>query len=203
MRGCCRLAAACVDGCVLSVQMRQLAARPCCPSPPLHCCPSSLPSLPSIVPNPPPERYLLIDYEGALTPDASDIQHPSPHLIFPHAAPLQCLLMDYEEALTREDSTTGLWYGCSGHFLWCGERTRQLDNAHVEYLRGIGNPIGVKVLLASFPTRAGGLGWEQSRPLTRRTFQSWCGHPQLQLTPLPPSFPPHFCTAGQRQDGPL
>ena len=53
--------------------------------------------------------------------------------------------MDYEEALTREDSTTGLWYGCSGHFLWCGERTRQLDNAHVEYMRGIGNPIGVKV----------------------------------------------------------
>jgi 3-deoxy-7-phosphoheptulonate synthase len=53
--------------------------------------------------------------------------------------------MDYEEALTREDSTTGLWYGCSGHFLWCGERTRQLDNAHIEFLRGIGNPIGVKV----------------------------------------------------------
>lgn len=53
--------------------------------------------------------------------------------------------MNYEEALTREDSTTGLWYGCSGHFLWCGERTRQLDNAHVEFMRGIGNPIGVKV----------------------------------------------------------
>jgi hypothetical protein len=61
---------------------------------------------------------------------------------------LQCLLLDYEEALTREDSTTGLWYGCSGHFLWCGERTRQLDNAHVEFLRGIGNPIGVKVRCA-------------------------------------------------------
>ncbi|KAI3435857.1 hypothetical protein D9Q98_001915 [Chlorella vulgaris] len=57
----------------------------------------------------------------------------------------ECLLMGYEEALTREDSTSGLWYGCSGHMLWCGERTRQLDNAHVEYLRGIGNPIGVKV----------------------------------------------------------
>lgn len=57
----------------------------------------------------------------------------------------ECLLLDYEGALTREDSTTGLWYGCSGHFLWCGERTRQLDNAHVEYLRGVGNPIGVKV----------------------------------------------------------
>ena len=57
----------------------------------------------------------------------------------------ECLLLDYEGALTREDSTTGLWYGCSGHFLLCGERTRQLDNAHVEFMRGIGNPIGVKV----------------------------------------------------------
>ncbi|KAI8108929.1 hypothetical protein M9435_005346 [Picochlorum sp. BPE23] len=57
----------------------------------------------------------------------------------------ECLLLDYEGALTRVDSTTGLYYGCSGHFLWCGERTRQLDNAHVEYLKGIGNPIGVKV----------------------------------------------------------
>ncbi|KAL6774508.1 DHAPS1 [Auxenochlorella protothecoides x Auxenochlorella symbiontica] len=57
----------------------------------------------------------------------------------------EALLLDYEAALTREDSTTGLWYGCSGHFLWCGERTRQLDGAHVEYLRGVGNPLGVKV----------------------------------------------------------
>jgi len=57
----------------------------------------------------------------------------------------ECLLMEYEEALTRVDSTTGLWYDCSAHFLWCGERTRQLDNGHVEFLRGIGNPIGVKV----------------------------------------------------------
>jgi 3-deoxy-D-arabino-heptulosonate 7-phosphate (DAHP) synthase class II len=39
----------------------------------------------------------------------------------------------------------GLWYDCSGHFLWCGERTRQLDGAHLEFMRGIGNPIGVKV----------------------------------------------------------
>jgi len=57
----------------------------------------------------------------------------------------ECLLLDYEEALTRLDSTTGLWYDCSAHFLWCGERTRQLDNAHVEFLRGVQNPIGVKV----------------------------------------------------------
>lgn len=57
----------------------------------------------------------------------------------------ECLLLDYEEALTRLDSTTNQWYDCSAHFLWCGERTRQLDAAHVEFLRGIQNPIGVKV----------------------------------------------------------
>ncbi|GIL45889.1 hypothetical protein Vafri_3014 [Volvox africanus] len=57
----------------------------------------------------------------------------------------ECLLLDYEEALTRLDSTTDRWYGCSAHFLWCGERTRQLDHAHVEFMRGVNNPIGVKV----------------------------------------------------------
>ncbi|KAK9813815.1 hypothetical protein WJX73_010791 [Symbiochloris irregularis] len=57
----------------------------------------------------------------------------------------EALLLDYEAALTREDSTTGLWYDCSGHFLWIGERTRQLDGAHLEFARGIANPLGVKV----------------------------------------------------------
>lgn len=57
----------------------------------------------------------------------------------------EALLLEYETALTREDSTTGTWYGCSAHFLWLGERTRQLDGAHIEYLRGIGNPLGVKI----------------------------------------------------------
>jgi 3-deoxy-7-phosphoheptulonate synthase len=57
----------------------------------------------------------------------------------------EALLLEYESALTREDSTTGLWYGCSAHYLWLGERTRQLDGAHIEYLRGVGNPLGVKV----------------------------------------------------------
>jgi 3-deoxy-7-phosphoheptulonate synthase len=57
----------------------------------------------------------------------------------------ECLLLDYETALTRLDSTTGLWYDCSAHFLWCGERTRQLDGAHLEFMRGIQNPVGVKV----------------------------------------------------------
>jgi 3-deoxy-7-phosphoheptulonate synthase len=57
----------------------------------------------------------------------------------------EALLLPYEEALTRNDSTTGQWYGCSAHYLWIGERTRQLDHAHVEFMRGIQNPIGVKV----------------------------------------------------------
>ena len=50
-----------------------------------------------------------------------------------------------KQALTRIDSTTGDWYACSAHFLWIGDRTRQLDGAHVEFLRGIKNPIGMKV----------------------------------------------------------
>uniref|UniRef100_A0ACD6AGW7 Uncharacterized protein n=1 Tax=Avena sativa TaxID=4498 RepID=A0ACD6AGW7_AVESA len=57
----------------------------------------------------------------------------------------ECLLLPYEQALTREDSTSGLYYDCSAHFLWAGERTRQLDGAHVEFLRGIANPLGIKV----------------------------------------------------------
>uniref|UniRef100_A0A0E0EMG7 Phospho-2-dehydro-3-deoxyheptonate aldolase n=1 Tax=Oryza meridionalis TaxID=40149 RepID=A0A0E0EMG7_9ORYZ len=57
----------------------------------------------------------------------------------------ECLLLPYEQALTREDSTSGLYYDCSAHFLWVGERTRQLDCAHVEFLRGIANPLGIKV----------------------------------------------------------
>lgn len=57
----------------------------------------------------------------------------------------ECLLLPYEQALTRQDSTTGRWYDCSGHMLWVGERTRELDGAHLEFVRGIGNPLGVKI----------------------------------------------------------
>ena len=57
----------------------------------------------------------------------------------------EALLLPYEEALTRNDSTTGQWYGCSAHMLWLGERTRQPDHAHVEFMRGIQNPVGVKI----------------------------------------------------------
>ncbi|KAH0451261.1 hypothetical protein IEQ34_018560 [Dendrobium chrysotoxum] len=57
----------------------------------------------------------------------------------------ECLLLPYEQSLTRKDSTSGLYYDCSAHMLWVGERTRQLDGAHVEFLRGIANPLGIKV----------------------------------------------------------
>lgn len=57
----------------------------------------------------------------------------------------EALLLGYEEALTRCDSLTDEWYDCSAHMLWIGERTRQLDGAHVEFMRGIKNPIGCKV----------------------------------------------------------
>lgn len=56
----------------------------------------------------------------------------------------EALLLPYEQALTRQDSLSGDWYGCSAHMLWIGDRTRQLDGAHVEYCRGVRNPIGVK-----------------------------------------------------------
>lgn len=56
----------------------------------------------------------------------------------------EALLLPYEQALTRQDSLTGDWYDCSAHMLWIGDRTRQLDGAHVEFLRGVKNPIGVK-----------------------------------------------------------
>jgi 3-deoxy-7-phosphoheptulonate synthase len=57
----------------------------------------------------------------------------------------EALLLGYEEALTRQDSLTGGWYDCSAHMLWIGERTRQLDGAHVEFLRGVENPLGCKI----------------------------------------------------------
>lgn len=56
----------------------------------------------------------------------------------------EALLLNYEEAFTRQDSLTGEWYDVSSHMLWIGDRTRQLDGAHVEFMRGIKNPIGVK-----------------------------------------------------------
>ncbi|PZT49124.1 3-deoxy-7-phosphoheptulonate synthase class II [Helicobacter valdiviensis] len=57
----------------------------------------------------------------------------------------EALLLNYEEALTRQDHLTGQWYDCSAHMLWIGERTRNLDGAHLEFLKGVDNPLGVKI----------------------------------------------------------
>ena len=57
----------------------------------------------------------------------------------------EALILNYEECLTRQDSLTGDWYDCSAHMVWIGDRTRQLDGAHVEFFTGICNPVGCKV----------------------------------------------------------
>jgi 3-deoxy-7-phosphoheptulonate synthase len=63
----------------------------------------------------------------------------------------EALLLGYEQAMTRVDSTSGDWYCTSGHFLWIGDRTRQTDHAHVEFCRGIKNPLGLKCGPSSKP----------------------------------------------------
>ncbi len=57
----------------------------------------------------------------------------------------EALMLNYEQAMTRVDSISGDWYDTSAHMLWVGDRTRQIDGAHIEFLRGVANPIGVKV----------------------------------------------------------
>ena len=57
----------------------------------------------------------------------------------------EALLLEYEEAMTRIDTTTGDWYDTSANMLWIGDRTRQLNGAHLEFLRGVCNPVGVKI----------------------------------------------------------
>jgi 3-deoxy-7-phosphoheptulonate synthase len=66
----------------------------------------------------------------------------------------EALLLGYEEALTRRDSLTGDWYDCSAHMLWIGERTRQLDGAHVGFLAGVNNPRGCKIGPTATPDEA-------------------------------------------------
>ena len=63
----------------------------------------------------------------------------------------EALLLEYEEPFVREDSTSGDYYATSAHMLWIGDRTRQLDHAHVEFLRGVQNPIGIKCGPTTFP----------------------------------------------------
>lgn len=57
----------------------------------------------------------------------------------------EALVLGYEDALTRQDHISGAWYDCSAHFLWIGDRTRQLDGAHLEFFRNVGNPVGIKI----------------------------------------------------------
>lgn len=76
-------------------------------------------------------------------------QRPRQPLFTSHEA----LLLNYEEALTRRDLACGGWYNCSAHMLWLGERTGDIDFAHVEYLRGIANPVGIKCGPAMTPDR--------------------------------------------------
>lgn len=57
----------------------------------------------------------------------------------------EALLLDYEQSLTRKDSDSNNWYNCSAHFLWVGDRTRQIEGAHIEFLSGINNPLGIKI----------------------------------------------------------
>ncbi|MGI9032576.1 MAG: class II 3-deoxy-7-phosphoheptulonate synthase [Acidimicrobiales bacterium] len=66
----------------------------------------------------------------------------------------EALLLGYEEALTRQDSLSGAWYDCSAHFLWVGDRTRRLDGAHVSFLTGVENPVGVKIGPTTAPEEA-------------------------------------------------
>ncbi|HYD65985.1 class II 3-deoxy-7-phosphoheptulonate synthase [Azospirillum sp.] len=72
---------------------------------------------------------------GATTPQLRETDFFTSH---------EALLLPWEQALTRVDSTTGDWYDVSAHMLWIGDRTRQPDGAHVEFLRGVKNPLGLK-----------------------------------------------------------
>lgn len=78
----------------------------------------------------------VIGFDPQSVPQLSEVYFYTSH---------EALLLGYEEALTRQDSLTGKWYDCSAHMVWIGDRTRQLNGAHIEYLRGVHNPIGIKI----------------------------------------------------------
>ena len=82
---------------------------------------------------------------SANTPQLQDVEFYTSH---------EALVLNFEEALTREDSLTGKWYDCSAHLVWIGERTRQVDGAHVEFLRGVHNPLGCKLGPSATPEDA-------------------------------------------------
>ncbi|MBF0357897.1 MAG: 3-deoxy-7-phosphoheptulonate synthase class II [Magnetococcales bacterium] len=78
----------------------------------------------------------VMGINAANTPAIHEIEYFTSH---------EALILEYESALTRRDSLTGDFYDCSAHMLWIGERTRQIDGAHVEFLSGVKNPVGVKL----------------------------------------------------------
>jgi 3-deoxy-7-phosphoheptulonate synthase len=99
----------------------------------------------------------------------------------------EALVLGYEEALTRQDSLTGDWYDCSAHMIWIGERTRQLDGAHVAFFAGVNNPIGCKLGPTTTPDEAVALA-ERLNPDKvpgRLTFISRMGAAKVQDA-LPP-----------------
>ena len=99
----------------------------------------------------------------------------------------EALLLHYEESLIRMDSLTGMWYDCSAHLLWIGERTRQLDGAHVEFLRGVHNPLGCKIGPTSTPDEVLALceALNPHRIPGRLTFITRIGTSRVRST-LPP-----------------
>jgi 3-deoxy-7-phosphoheptulonate synthase len=99
----------------------------------------------------------------------------------------EALVLGYEEALTRQDSLTGDWYDCSAHMIWIGERTRQLDGAHVAFFAGVNNPIGVKLGPTTTPDEAVALAerLNPGRVPGRLTFISRMGAVKVQDA-LPP-----------------
>ncbi len=94
----------------------------------------------------------------------------------------EALILGYEEALTRQDSLTGDWYDCSAHTVWIGERTRQLDGAHVEFARGIANPVGCKIGPTVTPDEALALceALNPERRPGRLTLISRMGHDKVE-----------------------
>jgi 3-deoxy-7-phosphoheptulonate synthase len=99
----------------------------------------------------------------------------------------EALILGYEEALTRQDSLTGGWYDCSAHMLWVGERSRQADGAHVEFLRGVQNPVGCKLGPSATPPDVLALceALNPERTPGRLTLISRMGATQVEMR-LPP-----------------
>jgi 3-deoxy-7-phosphoheptulonate synthase len=99
----------------------------------------------------------------------------------------EALTLGYEEALTRQDSLTGGWYDCSAHMLWVGERSRQADGAHVEFLRGVHNPVGCKLGPSATPADVLALceALNPERIPGRLTLISRMGATQVEMR-LPP-----------------